>query len=167
MLKLKLPPVGMRTIKTSIAVFLCLLLFPGEPFFACLTSVFCIQDTFSNSIRMGRVRGWGTVYGALIGLIFLILCKSMYVLIPFSLIRQLLIYCIIAIGIITVIYGCNLMKQNDIINISCIAFLAVTTAHAYGEPLSYAVTRIIETFFGILIGLLVNRYIFVHEKSQD
>ena len=51
-MKFKLPTIGLRTIKTAIAVFLCLLFFPNEPFFACLTSVFCVQDTVSNSIDM-------------------------------------------------------------------------------------------------------------------
>ena len=42
---LKLPKIGLRTIKSGIAVFLCLALLPSEPFFACLTAVICLQDT--------------------------------------------------------------------------------------------------------------------------
>ena len=53
----KFPKIGLRTIKSSIAVFLCLLLLPNEPFFACLTAVICLQDTVYNSIDTGINRG--------------------------------------------------------------------------------------------------------------
>ena len=69
----KFPKIGLRTIKSGIAVFLCLLLLPNEPFFACLTAVICLQDTVYNSIHMGINRGAGTILGASFGLIFLIL----------------------------------------------------------------------------------------------
>ena len=44
MKNLEVPKIGLRTIKTSLSVFLCLVLLPNEPFFACLTvfSVFKI-----------------------------------------------------------------------------------------------------------------------------
>ena len=62
---LKFPKIGLRTIKSGIAVFLCLLLLPNEPFFACLTAVICLQDTVYNSIHTGINRGAGTILEAL------------------------------------------------------------------------------------------------------
>lgn len=46
----KLPKVGLRTFKSGLAVFLCLLLIPNEPFFSCLTAVICLGDTVTNSV---------------------------------------------------------------------------------------------------------------------
>ena len=158
-MKITFPKIGLRTIKTAIAVFLCLLLFPNEPFFACMTSVFCVQDTVSNSINMAINRGLGTILGAIIGLTFLILCRFFTYEIDLYPIRKLLVYITIAIGIIVVIYICNLIKKPGAINISCIAFLAVTTVHAFTDPIFYATNRTIETLFGIFIGLLVNKFI--------
>ena len=71
----KFPKIGLRTIKSGIAVFLCLLLLPNEPFFACLTAVICLQDTVYNSIHTGINRGAGTILGASFGLVFLFLFK--------------------------------------------------------------------------------------------
>ncbi|WP_066889577.1 aromatic acid exporter family protein [Clostridium nigeriense] len=153
------PKIGLRTLKTALAVFLCLLIFPREPFFACLTAVFCVQDTVSNSIKIAINRGLGTVLGATIGLLFLIVCRFLTYNINIYPIRKLLVYLTIAIGIIVVIYLCNLIKKPGAINISCIAFLAVTTVHAFGDPVYYAVNRTIETLFGIFIALLVNKFI--------
>lgn len=153
------PKIGLRTIKTALAVFLCLLFFPSEPFFACLTAVFCVQDTVSNSINMAINRGLGTILGATIGLLFLIVCRFFTYNIDIYIIRKLLVYITIALGVIVVIYICNLIKKTGAINISCIAFLAVTTVHAFGHPIYYAINRTIETLFGIFIALLVNKFI--------
>lgn len=158
-MKITLPKIGLRTIKTAIAVFLCLALFPNEPFFACMTCIFCVQDTVSNSKKMAMNRGLGTMLGATVGLTFLILCRFFTFEIDIYPISKLLVYITIALGIIVVICICNLIKKPGAINISCIAFLGVTTAHAFTDPIYYAVNRTIETLFGIFIGLLVNKFI--------
>ena len=54
---------------------------------------------------------------------------------------------------------CNGFKRPGAINITCIAFLGVTTAHAYSDPLYYAVNRSCETILGIIISILVNTLI--------
>lgn len=158
-LKFEFPTIGLRTIKSAISVFLCLLLFPDFPFFACLTAVICLQDTVANSVKIGIHRGAGTILGGIIGLIFLLFCKLISSSVPTHIVSKLLIYLIISIGIIAVIYCCNLINLPGSINISCIVFLAVTTAHAYERPLYYAMDRTIQTLFGILVSILVNKYI--------
>lgn len=155
----KFPKVGLRTIKSGIAVFFCLLLLPNEPFFACLTAVICLQDTVYNSIHMGINRGAGTILGASFGLVFLLLFRTLENHIPNQIISKLVIYSIIACGIVVMIYLCNILKRPGAINITCIAFLGVTTAHAYSDPLFYATNRIVETLLGIVISILVNKLI--------
>ncbi|MGL4771995.1 MAG: FUSC family protein [Clostridium sp.] len=156
----KLPKVGLRTIKTSIAVFICLVLLPNEPFFACLTSVFCIQDTVENSFKMGKNRGFGTLLGAGIGLVVMLFFKFLTKDISSQILSKLIIYICIALGIIIVIYLNNLLlKLPGAINVACIAFLGVTTTHAFGDPFFYAINRTFETLCGIIIGILVNKTI--------
>lgn len=154
-----IPKIGLRTLKTAIAVFLCLALFPAEPFFACMTAVFCVQDTVSNSFKIAFVRGFGTIWGGLIGLIFLYICRFVRVLNFPTLLTTFLIYGVIATGVIVVIHSLNILKHPTCINISCIVFLAITTVNANRTPIFYTTNRIIETLFGVLIGLLVNRFI--------
>ena len=155
----ELPKVGLRTIKTGIAIFLCLLLWPNEPFFACITSVFCIQDTVSNSIKVGFNRALGTMLGASFGLVFLFVFRYLETIIPNHYISKIIIYLIISVGIVFMIYLCVLIKRPGAITVTCIAFLGVTTAHAYSDPLFYAANRTIETLLGIGISLLVNKFI--------
>lgn len=157
--KFEFPKIGLRTIKSGIAVFLCLLLLPSEPFFACLTAVICLQDTVYNSIHTGINRGAGTIIGASFGLLFLFCFRTLENYIPNQYLSKLIIYIIIAIGIIFMIYICNILKRPGAINVTCIAFLGVTTAHAYSDPLFYATNRIVETLLGIVISILVNKLI--------
>ena len=160
------PKLGLRTIKTSISVFLCLILFPKEPFFACLAAVSCLQNNVSNSVKASINRVLGTIVGALHGLIFLVFCRYFKFNIESELISSFLIYLSVAIGIIFVIYTCNLIKRPGGINVSCIAFLAITTVHAFANPLYYALNRIIQTFFGSVVASLVNYVLFPVEKKK-
>ena len=159
------PKIGLRTIKSGIAVFFCLAILPtvfnlpNEPFFACLTAVICLQDTVQNSIQMGINRGGGTIIGASCGILFLLLFRVIDTNITNSFFSKLFIYLIISFGVIIMIYICTLLKRPGAINITCIAFLGVTTAHAYSDPLFYATNRIIETLLGIVMSILVNTFI--------
>ena len=157
MKKLEVPKIGLRTIKTSLSIFFCLIFLPNAPFFACLTCLFCIQDTIENSYNMAKNRAIGTIYGAIIGLIVMTIFKWMTLNVEVLFLRKLIIYISIAIGIIIVIHSNNtFLKMPGAINISCIAFLAITTTHAFGAPYYYALNRIIETLCGVCISLFVN-----------
>ncbi len=156
---IKLPKIGFRTLKTALAVFLCLLLFPKEPFFACMTSIFCLQNTVKGSYEVGFARAYGTVHGAIIGFLFLLFFKLLWFYSKIAVVTTFIIYLLISFGIIVVIYTCNLVKRPLSIPLACIVFLGVTTTHAQTDAVYYALNRIIETFFGLIIGLLVNKYI--------
>lgn len=156
---IELPKIGLRTLKTALAVFLCLLLFPKEPFFACMTAIFCLQNTVADSYKIGFARAYGTVHGAIIGFLFLLFFKLLWSQSIIPALTTLVIYVFIAFGIIVVIYTCNLVKRPLSIPLACIVFLGVTTTHAQTDAVYYALNRIVETFFGLIIGLLVNKYI--------
>ncbi|MDT2191533.1 FUSC family protein [Paenibacillus larvae] len=72
----KLPRIGMRNVKTAIAVLLCILilrLFQIEsPFYACIAAVITMQNTVEDSYETGINRIIGTLIGAAIGLVFVI-----------------------------------------------------------------------------------------------
>ena len=159
MKEFKLPPIGLRTQKTALAVFLCLLLFPNEPFFACMTSIFCLQNTLEKSYKIGFSRAYGTVHGACFGMAFLFVCRLIWRYVENPILCTVLIYFVIACGIIVVIYSCTLINRHLSIPLACIVFLAITTTHAQTDAFYYGFNRIIETFFGMGIGLLVNKYI--------
>ena len=76
-----LPAVGQRIVKTTVAVFLCLLVyylrgFRGReiPTEAAITAIICIQPYVRDTRRYAVNRFAGTLIGSFWGLLFLLLC---------------------------------------------------------------------------------------------
>jgi len=139
----------MRTIKTGIAIFLVLsiskILNINNPLFAGIATLITMQSSVSGSWEAGKNRMLGTVLGAIIGLIFSIMAPNN----PF----------IIGIGIIIIIYLCNILDWKKAISISCIVFMAIMLNQDEGSRLNYSVFRALDTFLGIIVGMLVNYFI--------
>ena len=71
--KVKLQKIGMRTVKTGIAVSICTLLaqyLVQNPMFAGVGCVASVQDTVKGSLKLGFNRVKGTIIGGLVGFIY-------------------------------------------------------------------------------------------------
>lgn len=141
--------IGSRNIKTAISVFICISIFQllnrPYPFYACIAAVICMQKSVQNSFETGKSRMIGTVIGGVIGYILSITMGNSAL--------------VCGLGIIFVIYSCNLFKQNSSVAIACIVFIAIMT-NLKGVPAHiYAVNRVIDTFIGILVSIFINRFI--------
>lgn len=184
----KLPLPGMRNIKTAVSVLLCLVvyvLFPllaeitnefdgkffelltfivnrQDPMFACIAAVVVMQSTVADSVSSGKSRIYGTALGAAAGLLFLLINLS----VPVHLLNILLI----AIGVVFLIYVCNLLKLQNAVSISVITFLVILISIGQKSPILYAVNRLLDTGIGIVISIFVNRYLnfpFKKEKTTE
>lgn len=184
----KLPLPGMRNIKTAVSVLLCLVvyvLFPllaeitnefdgkffelltfivnrQDPMFACIAAVVVMQSTVADSVSSGKSRIYGTALGAAAGLLFLLINLS----VPVHLLNILLI----AIGVVFLIYVCNLLKLQNAVSISVITFLVILISIGQKSPILYAVNRLLDTGIGIVISIFVNRYLnfpFRKEKASE
>lgn len=143
--------IGMRNIKTAIAIFVCLiiseLLHLEYPFYAAIATIISMENSVTNSFMVGKNRMMGTFVGAGIGLIFAVIDP------------QNAFYC--AIGIVLVIYICNLLKWNKSISIASIVFLAIMlNLQVGGSPLLYGLNRIFDTLIGVSVAVVVNYLIF-------
>jgi uncharacterized membrane protein YgaE (UPF0421/DUF939 family) len=145
--------IGMRNIKTAIAVFICVIvskIFRFEyPFYVAIAAVIAMQSSVADSFKAGKNRMLGTFIGALIGL-FMALIKPGNAF-------------LIGIGIVIVIYLCNLLKWKDSISIACIVFAAIMLNLKEENPWLYSLNRLIDTFVGIGIAVLVNYFILPPE----
>lgn len=138
--------IGMRTIKTGVGVTLCTLL---SPFFvqnSTISAVACLismQDTVSGSLSTGFNRIQGTIFGGIIGFLFLLMFPGN----PF--------FC--GIGVIFIIYACNLLKINKSISISCITFIIIQMGFLDSSPaIVYSFHRILDTCVGVIIAIIIN-----------
>ena len=72
-----MPKIGMRIVKTAIAVFLCFLIdllrnHQGVPFYSAIAAILCMQPFVSNSVKVAFNRSVGTFIGGLFGMLVLL-----------------------------------------------------------------------------------------------
>ncbi|MGG7179093.1 FUSC family protein [Clostridium paraputrificum] len=161
--KIELPKIGLRNIKTALAVFICMILFQlsggKNPFYACIAAVICMKDTVESTFTMGKNRLIGTLLGGLLGVIAIYLIG----LIPILHAANPLLT---AIGIVLAIYCCNLINKPGAVTICCIVFIGIMINYDGPTSYSYAIGRSIDTSIGIIIAILINKYINPPEENN-
>ena len=151
-----MPKIGLRMIKTSIAVFLCFLIYvlrneQGIVFYSCIAAVLCVQQDSRDTLRVGKNRMEGTIIGGVIGMLTLVFC-----------------YLFISLMIIPTIYTTIWLKKPSASYISCVVFLSLTVSHgADGNPYMFALMRMLDTFIGILVAYAVNLIHLPSTKESD
>lgn len=153
----RLPPVGSRIIKSAVGVLLCWCVYllrgrTGIPFYSMLAALWCIQPYINKTMIMALQRTIGTFIGAAFGLITIVL--EIY---AFNIYDQPLGFLIVALMIIPVIYTTVLIKRPNASYFSCVVFLSITVIHMTDEnPFMFVLNRVLDTFIGIAVGMLVN-----------
>ncbi len=146
---IRLEKIGMRTIKTALAVTLTLLICAAlridNPFFAAIAAIIVMEPSVSESLSSGKSRMYGTVLGGLFAMGYSLILPSHPIL--------------IGLGIIVLIYVSNLFKIQNSIKISSIIFISILLNYEDGSRIHYAVYRTLDTFIGIAVGTLVNYYV--------
>lgn len=160
---------GLRAVKTAIAVFLCLLLSlllnRSDQLFSSIAAIICMQKTYGETFKEGLHRLIGTILGGIVGYIAIILTQ-------FFNYKEIINMFLSPICILIVIYICNVIKKTDSVVIGCIVVLSVITPMdlTITDKLMYVSDRVLDTSAGIIIAMFVNRYIFpceVKEKSTE
>ena len=140
--------IGMRTIKTGLAVSISVMIAElvglSSPLFVGIGAISTMQASVSESFAMGKNRILGTIMGALVALVMSYLFPSNILF--------------LALGIIIVIHFLNLLGWKKSINLSAIVFLAVFLNHEEAM-IPYATNRVLDTFIGIVVGMLINYFI--------
>ncbi|MDO9492439.1 aromatic acid exporter family protein [Acetobacterium sp.] len=163
-----LPSIGMRNIKTMLAVFICVVVFaimgPGfNPLVAAIAAVITMGPSIENSIETGWNRILGTAFGGAAGMLGIFAAN----LIPY----EFAYVFIIPLGIMGLIYLCNNINKSGAIVITCVVFLILMTTYPRDAGIyMLAILRLLETSFGIIVAFLINRFIKVpecDEKSAD
>ena len=158
----KLPPIGARIIKSSVAVALCMVIYffrtllpigNGIPFYSALAALWCLQ-LYSNSTKNNAgQRSTGTFIGAAYGLAFIVLLRF------FGLSEPIIVYLLASVIIIPVIYLTVITDNRNASFFSCVVFLSIALTHSFDEnPYLFVLNRVLDTFIGIGVGLAVNNF---------
>ena len=155
--------IGLRAIKTAIAVLICALIsmfFNHEDIFcACIASVICMEQTCEKTLDTGVNRFIGTVIGATVGYLALELC----LVFPFYELMRLFL---LPICILIVVYVCNFINRKSAVSIGCVVVIVIMSrsGDSVNNTLNYAMERACDTVVGIIVAMVVNRINFKREK---
>lgn len=147
--------IGMRTIKTGLAVMLGVtvaeLVGLRSPLFVAIGAISTMQTSVSESFVMGKNRILGTIMGAVVAV-------AIAEILPYSNI-------FLGLGIILLIQILNILGWRKSISLSAIVFSAVYLNKEMGM-IEYATNRVIDTFIGIVMGVLVNYLVATPDSEK-
>ncbi len=149
--------IGLRTIKTAVAVIISMLLVDhlgtssSKLIFAMLGAMAAVQPNFKSSLESCLTQIVGVLFGALVG-VFLLAIR-----LP-SLVAT-------GIGIVLVITLYNTFRISYSPSLPCfIVVLVCTTPDA--QPMIYAFERIWDTTIGLAVGMAINTLVFPYDNSR-
>lgn len=159
---------GMRAFKTVLAVFVtmfvCLLFNRTDYTFALIAACITIGTTVVDSFEDAYNRILGTIFGALVGLIYFILNLNFQY-------NKFVEPFILSIHIFLIIYLCNVFNIGKIISMSCVVFFSISLnqniQNNIQNPVSYTVNRVIDTSIGIIVAILINIFIFPPDNLKE
>ncbi|MEL7624939.1 MAG: aromatic acid exporter family protein [Clostridiales bacterium] len=150
------PRIGMRNIKTGISATLCALIYElgdRNATFACIGAVFGMDSNLQRSLYTGGNRLIGTVIGGFLGMLLFYLHHTQASLsIPFHLPLPLFLLA----GVTLLIFLCQLFHVPGSIQAGAVVFFIVMLNTPENEYVSYAINRMIDTGFGVLMSILIN-----------
>lgn len=150
-------PIGMRTIKTALAVTLSLMVIeyygasPAKVVFATIGAISAVGPTFTASLLACMTQICGVTVGALLALFLLAL--------PIPPIVG------VGIGIMVIITSYHHLKLKLVPVLPCLV-LVNACLNPEVQALSYSLGRIWDTAIGLAIGMLVNTLIFPYDNSK-
>lgn len=150
---------GLRALKTAIAVGICALIsmfFNHEDIFcACIAAVICMEQTCEQTLDTGINRFIGTMIGGTVGYFALeSICSLPY----YEWIRVL----VLPLGILMVVYLCNIINHKSAVSIGCVVIIVILSRSGSitSSTLTYVLQRICDTLLGIMVAMVVNRFMF-------
>ena len=179
--KIQLPYLGQRVVKTSVAVFLCLIFYYLRGYDegtisaeAAISAIICMQPYVHDTREYAINRISGTLLGAFWGFLFLLI-------VPMFPIQGIPLYALMGLGTLISLYSAVVIRKPDTSGLAAIVFICVVIAYPQVEfPLDQAFHRVLDVLVGTFIAIgvnvfrlprvkLRNQLFFIHTKdlSQD
>ncbi len=157
--------IGMRVIKTVIASYICFIISyyrNTSPFYSVIAAILSMQTDHDSSLKVGKSRVIGTIIGGIYGLVAIYIVDLLNIDL-FNYIH----YFILTIFLIPIIYTNVHLKFTSSTYISCVVFLSITVSHGGDTyPIYFAINRVIDTIIGIVVSIIVNRYLKAPSKKS-
>ena len=145
--------IGMRIIKTVVAVFLCGLfayIRNESAFFSMIAALACIQNTTTETIKSSVDRMIGTLIGGVMGVMVVYAMNDLGV-IHLDLLR----YLVVALLLIPIIEISLIVKKPGCAAMACMVFMCLVVDPG-DKPAVYSIQRLFETFVGAALACGIN-----------
>ena len=140
--------VGMRIIKTVIAVFLCgvlAFLRNTSALYSMFAALFCVQNSAGKTIHSSIDRVLGTLIGGVVGVLVVYAMDTLNVLHA-----DLLRYLVMALLLIPVIELCLAIKKPGCAGMACMVVMCLVVDPG-DRPAVYSIERLFETLVGVAL----------------
>lgn len=168
--KRMLPHIGMRIIKTSVAVGLCYFIYEfrgdgGMLILAQLAALMCVQTYTVDTKKSAIERLLGTIYGAGFGFAALVIKNCFMATLGYPLYLHAVL---ISVMIIVILYYTVHIGKKEVASFSCVVFLCIVGDYITEvNPYMYTFNRLFDTSIGIVVGVVVNQLSLPKKRQQD
>ena len=172
-----IPHIGMRIIKTAVAVMLAYgiflpfgLMYNTEtyhgvlgqmgPLYACIACIVCMQSTLGQTVQSGVSRLIGVAIGGVLGVATLLLGDRLD--------NGLLVLPILGVLCVAGMWISLLIQRPAACVMACIVPCVILITGVTGaDRYYYAAARIIETVIGVCVAMLVNKLLPDHREEHE
>ncbi|MCR8968870.1 aromatic acid exporter family protein [Facklamia sp. 7083-14-GEN3] len=156
-------PVGMRTFKTAIAVFICILfsfyVLKISPMLSCIAAIFSLRQDLESSYIFGKARIIGVLLSGAVALLFIYLF-------PISSSQDEILIGLVPIAIILYITIASRIHLQKGIITGCATMLVIFFNIPVNNQLSYTLIRLFSTVMGVVVALIIN-YLLPSSSDKD
>ncbi len=149
--------VGMRVMKTVLAVFICFLLAyirKESPVYSTIAAVISMKTNHQGGIVEGKNRMKGTIIGGVFGLICVVFLQILKIDN-----QGILAYLIFSLFLIPIIYGNVRINSQESASLSSIVFLVIVATDTHVPAYTRVINRTLETFIGVIVSIIINRFL--------
>lgn len=154
--------VGMRTLKTGLSVFICMLItffFKRETYIvSTITAVFTLRENMQKTMMFGKHRIAGNIFGALTSLVVIFI----FDVFGNSQLTQIITIPSVVILMITLLSG---FGYNEGVVGACATLLTILFMIPEQDSYVYALNRVIDSFIGMGVALGINLLINRREST--
>ena len=166
-----LPHLGQRIIKTSIAVFLCLVIYHmrgyrsgSMPVESAITAIVCMQPVVSTAGEFALNRFKATLIGAFWGILFVLFMDFL----PAAVSGTILVYVFMSLGVLLSLYSAVLLHRPDMSSLCAIIFLCIAISYPNIEdPLRDALLRVVDIMIGTAVAVCVNIFRLPRDHRRE
>ncbi len=155
--------VGMRIIKTVIAVFLCgLLAFLRDKsaLYSMFAALFCVQNSAGKTIESSISRALGTLIGGVVGVLTVYSMDTLNIL-HIDLLR----YLIMSVLLIPVIEFCLAIKKPGCAGMACMVVMCLVVDPG-NKPAVDSIERLFETVVGVMLACGIDVLLPYQQPAQ-